>query len=87
MNKISILLAEDHRLVRESIRQSLERDSDFTVVGEAGDGEQAVKMAAELKPAVVIMDIDRRPLYWYSLPMTMNNTSFRCWKPVRLVIY
>jgi two-component system, NarL family, response regulator LiaR len=54
---ITILLAEDHKLVRESIRQALERDPEFTVVGEAGDGEEAVKKAKELKPAVVIMDI------------------------------
>ncbi len=57
MKKISILLAEDHVVVRESIRQSLERVENFVVVGEAGDGEEAVRMAKELKPAVIIMDI------------------------------
>jgi two-component system, NarL family, response regulator LiaR len=54
---IKILLAEDHVIVRESIRQSLERRSNFQVVGEASDGEEAVRMALELKPDVVIMDI------------------------------
>jgi DNA-binding NarL/FixJ family response regulator len=55
--KISIMLAEDHVVVREGIRQFLERVEDFRVVGECGDGEQTVEMAAQLKPDVIIMDI------------------------------
>jgi two-component system, NarL family, response regulator LiaR len=54
---ITILLVEDHVIVRESIRQSLERKPNFRVVGEASDGEEAVKMAQKLKPDVIIMDI------------------------------
>jgi DNA-binding NarL/FixJ family response regulator len=57
MPEIKILLAEDHAVVRESIRESLEREPQFVVVGEASDGEQAVQMARELKPDVIIMDI------------------------------
>jgi len=57
MKSISILLAEDHVVVRESIRQSLEREANFHVVGEAGDGEEAVRMAKQLSPDVIIMDI------------------------------
>ncbi len=57
MNKITILLAEDHVVVRESIHQSLEREAGFAVVGEAGDGEEAVRMARKLKPDVIVMDI------------------------------
>jgi NarL family two-component system response regulator LiaR len=57
MEEITILLAEDHVVVRESIRQSLERHPNFKVVGEANDGEEAVRMSRELKPEVIIMDI------------------------------
>lgn len=57
MKKIAILLAEDHVVVRETIRQCLERQADFSVVGEAGDGEEAVRMAMQLKPDVIVMDI------------------------------
>jgi len=57
VKKITILLVEDHVVVRESIHQSLEREANFTVVGEAGDGEEAVRMARELKPDVIVMDI------------------------------
>jgi len=57
MKKITILLAENHVVVRESIRQFLEREASFEVVGEAGDGEEAVQMASQLKPDVIVMDI------------------------------
>jgi len=57
MNTIRILLAEDHVVVRQGTRQLLEREQDFEVVGEAGDGEEAVRLASQLKPDVVIMDV------------------------------
>ncbi|NIN65554.1 MAG: response regulator [Anaerolineae bacterium] len=57
MDKIAILLADDHALVREGTRELLEHENDMSVVGEAGDGEQAVDLAADLRPDVVIMDI------------------------------
>ena len=55
--KITILLAEDHVVVRESIRHSLERQPNFSVIGEASDGEEAVRIARQLQPDVIIMDI------------------------------
>ena len=55
--KITVLLAEDHKLVRQGIRQFLEREAALSVVGEASDGKEAVKLATELKPDVIIMDI------------------------------
>ena len=57
MEKVTILLVEDHTVVRQGIRQFLEREGDFEVVGEAGDGEEAVRLAEQLKPNVIIMDI------------------------------
>jgi DNA-binding NarL/FixJ family response regulator len=55
--RITILLAEDHTVVREGFRKLLELEDDFEVVGEAEDGRQAVAMVKRLRPAVVLMDI------------------------------
>jgi DNA-binding NarL/FixJ family response regulator len=57
MKKITVLLAEDHMVVREGFRSLLKAESDIEVVGEAQNGRQAVAMAKELRPAVVVMDI------------------------------
>jgi len=57
MRKIRVLLVEDHVVVRESICQLLERESDLMVVGQAGDGEEAVELTCQLTPDVVVMDI------------------------------
>ena len=53
----TIVLADDHRLVREGIRKLLETREDFEVVGEAADGEEAVQMVFDKKPDVALMDI------------------------------
>lgn len=57
MNRITVLLAEDHHLVRQGFRSLLEHESDMEVVGEAATGREAVQLTRKLKPAVVIMDI------------------------------
>jgi DNA-binding NarL/FixJ family response regulator len=55
-NKISVLLVDDHSLVRRGFRRMLEDEPDIKVVGEAADGEEAVKLARSLKPQVIVMD-------------------------------
>ena len=57
MGAIKVLLAEDHLITRQGMCRLLGDDSGLTVIGEAGDGEEAVQMAAEMHPDVVIMDI------------------------------
>jgi DNA-binding NarL/FixJ family response regulator len=54
--KISVLLVDDHSLVRRGFRRMLEDEPDLHVVGEASDGEEAVKLARSLAPRVVVMD-------------------------------
>ncbi|MEY4484316.1 MAG: hypothetical protein RL693_1768, partial [Verrucomicrobiota bacterium] len=57
MNPITILLAEDHMIVREGLRALLKLETDFEVVGEAENGRQAVALASKLCPDVIVMDI------------------------------
>jgi DNA-binding NarL/FixJ family response regulator len=57
MKRITVLLAEDHTVVRAGFRKLLELEDDFEVVGEAEDGRQAVALVKKLRPAVVVMDI------------------------------
>jgi RNA polymerase sigma factor (sigma-70 family) len=54
---IDVLLAEDHTIVREGLRALLEEQGDFTIVGQAEDGHQAVELVSSLSPHVVVMDI------------------------------
>ena len=57
MDKVKILLAEDHIVVREGTKKLLESPDDFQIVGEASNGEEAVELVKKLRPDVVIMDI------------------------------
>jgi DNA-binding NarL/FixJ family response regulator len=54
--RISVLLVDDHSLVRRGFRRLLEDEPDIQVVGEASDGEEAIKLARSLKPQVIVMD-------------------------------
>jgi DNA-binding NarL/FixJ family response regulator len=54
--KITVLLVDDHNLVRRGFRRMLEDETDMKVVGEAGDGDEAIKLAKELRPKVIVMD-------------------------------
>jgi DNA-binding NarL/FixJ family response regulator len=57
MKPITVLLAEDHMIVREGLRSLLQAEAGIEVVGEAQTGRQAVQLTKELRPAVVVMDI------------------------------
>ena len=54
--KITVLLVDDHALVRRGFRRMLEDDADISVVGEASEGREAVRLACDLRPRVVVMD-------------------------------
>jgi len=55
-NKISVLLVDDHSLVRRGFRRMLEDEPDIMVAGEAGDGEEAIRLSEKLRPRVILMD-------------------------------
>ena len=57
MNRIRVLLADDHGLMRKGVRSVLAQDSSIEVLGEASDGAEAVRMAEDARPDVIVMDI------------------------------
>lgn len=57
MSTTTIVLADDHQIVREGLRSLLEAEADFSVIGEAADGRDAVERVERLKPSVLILDL------------------------------
>ncbi len=57
-NMIRILIADDHALLRQGLKMVLEREPDFRVIGEAADGDEAIRMAKALRPDVLLLDIN-----------------------------
>lgn len=58
MDKITILIADDHSLMRQGLKQIIELEADMHVVGQATNGQEAIDMANQLKPDVILMDIN-----------------------------
>ena len=57
MKTIAILIADDHPMMREALKMALEGEPDLRVIGEANNGQEAVRLAGELNPDVVLMDL------------------------------
>ena len=55
---ITILIVDDHALLRQGIKKVIDLESDLSVIGEAADGKEAVKLALQLKPDVVLLDVN-----------------------------
>ena len=75
MNAISVLLAEDHTMVRQGLRALLKSEEDINVVGEAENGRQAVAFAAALCPHVIVMDLAMPLLNGLDATVQIRQTS------------
>lgn len=71
----SVVLVEDHRLVREGTRELLDRDPTIRVVGEAASGEEALDLALELRPAIMLVDVQLREMSGIELIRRLAATS------------
>lgn len=75
MDKISIMLVDDHKLIRESWSYILNNDSRFQVIAQSGNGEDAVEIAKEQKPRIVLMDINMSPLNGFEVTKLLRKFS------------
>ena len=75
MEKISVLIADDHKLIRETWSYILNNDSRFVVVGECGDSEEAVEMAKAKRPQIVLMDINMNPISGFEATEKIRKVS------------
>ena len=72
---ITIMLADDHHVVRQGLRALLEAEQDFRVVGEAGDGLEALQMVEQLKPNVLVLDLMMPGLNGLEVARQLNKHS------------
>jgi len=75
MQKISILIADDHKLIRETWSYILNNDSRFEVVAECGDSEQAVEVARTKRPQIILMDINMTPISGFEATERIRKVS------------
>jgi len=75
MDKITILLVDDHKLIRDSWAFILNSDPRFTVVGETDSGEEAIQLAMEKKPAIILMDVNMTPLNGFDATKQIHRVS------------
>jgi len=78
MAKITVMLADDHTVVRQGLRALLEAEVDMSVVGEAENGHQAVQLAKRLQPDVVVMDIGMPWLNGLEATRQITKESLKC---------
>lgn len=71
----TILIVDDMPMVREALRWFLEDENDLTVIGEAGDGVEAVKQAVKLEPEVVILDVELPDMDGYAVARQLKGLS------------
>ncbi len=75
MEKITILLVDDHKLIRDSWAFILNSDSRFTVIGETSSGEEAIENASEKRPQIILMDVNMTPINGFDATKQIHKIS------------
>ena len=75
MQKITVLLVDDHRLIRDSWSFILSSDARFQVIGETSSGEEAIEMAKEKRPDIILMDVNMSPVNGFDATKQIRKLS------------
>lgn len=75
MEKITILLVDDHKLIRDSWAFILNSDPRFTVIGETSSGEEAIEIAGEKRPQIILMDVNMTPINGFDATKQIHKIS------------
>ena len=88
MNKqIKIMIVDDHSMLREGLKQLLELDGDVIVVGEAGNGEECLKLLEQLHPDVLLLDINMPVMNGLKMLEILRKSRYRNQKVLILTIH
>lgn len=84
--QIRIVIADDHSMIREGLKQLLELDGDIVVVGEAGNGEECLEVIQEQKPDVVLLDINMPVMNGLKMLEVLRTSQQKEWKEQKVLI-
>jgi len=88
MNEIlKIVIADDHSMIREGLKQLLELDGDIQVIGEAGNGEECLELLKHMTPDVVLLDINMPVMNGLKMLETLRNSKYKSQKILILTIH
>ena len=85
--QIKIVIADDHSMIREGLKQLLELDGDIQVVGEAGTGEECLELLKHVKPDVVLLDINMPVMNGLKMLESLRNSKLKSQKILILTIH
>ena len=85
--QIRIVIADDHSIIREGLKQLLELDGDILVIGEAGNGQECLEAIKKLNPDVVLLDINMPVMNGLKMLEALRNSEYKEQKVLILTIH